>query len=196
MNHEDRGVSAVPPRPATAILTTGADACPLPEVTRVQALIDNLPYLAMLVLGAAVLQHSLAAGAWPWLAAAAYFLYGVAGAVWIMVFICPHCHFHGTRLCPCGYGEIAARLRAKRPGEDFRRQFRRHIPVIVPLWFVPLLVGVAALIQAFSWPVTLLLLGFALNSFVILPLVSRAYGCARCPQKATCPWMGVCRQAA
>ncbi len=128
------------------------------------------------------------------LAAALYAAYGVGGALWIMLFVCPHCHFYATRLCPCGYGQIAAKLRAKQDGADFRAQFRKHIPLIVPLWFAPLVAGGFTSMRQFSWPNLALLLAFAVNSFVILPLVSRAYGCAKCPQKETCPWMGGCKQ--
>jgi hypothetical protein len=32
-------------------------------------------------------------------------------------------------------------------------------------------------------------IAFALNSFIILPLISRKYGCAHCPQRDECPWM-------
>ena len=67
--------------------------------------------------------------------------------------------------------------------------------MIVPLWFAPLAIGGIPVIRDFSWVLCILLLLFAANSFVVLPLVSRHYGCAKCPQKATCPWMGACRAA-
>ncbi len=168
--------------------------CPAPQVTRTHELLDNVPYLAMLVLGAAICHATSAGPPWGWLAAGGYLAYGLAGALWIMLFVCPYCHFYDTRLCPCGYGQIAARLRARQAGDRFRAQFRKHIPVIAPLWFLPLIPGGFALVRHFSWPLLALVLAFVLDSFVVLPLVSRFYGCARCPQKSTCPWMGGCRQ--
>ena len=147
----------------------------------------------MLVLGAAICKAASADPTWGWLAAGGYLAYGLAGALWIMLFVCPHCHFYDTRLCPCGYGRIAARLRARQAGDRFRAQFRRHIPVIAPLWFLPLIPGGLALARHFSWPLLALMLAFAIDAFVVLPLVSRWYGCAQCPQKSTCPWMGTCR---
>lgn len=156
-------------------------------------LIDNIPYLAMLLLGASILGSSVSAGVGSWLYPLLYVAYGVGGAVWIMVFVCPYCHFYDTRQCPCGYGEIAARLREKRDPERFAAQFRKHIPVLVPLWFVPPVVGGFGLAADFSWILTGLLAAFVLVSFVILPLVSKKYGCAQCPQKEACPWMGTCR---
>lgn len=168
--------------------------CPVPGVTQTHALIDNLPYLAMLVLGAALFRFASGGEPWGWLAAAGYCAYGVAGALWIMLFVCPYCHFYGTRLCPCGYGQLAVGLRAKRDGERFRAQFRKHIPVIVPLWFIPLIPGGIALARNFSRPPLVLLVAFAIDAFAVLPLVSRAYGCAKCPQQETCPWMGGCKR--
>jgi hypothetical protein len=110
-----------------------------------------------------------------------------------MFFVCPYCHFYDTRLCPCGYGRIAARLRLKKDGRDFAGQFKRHIPVIAPLWVLPLAAGGIALCHSFSPKLLVLAAAFAINSYVLLPLVSRHYGCASCPQKDTCPWMGGCR---
>lgn len=165
------------------------ESCPQRRVTPLAEFIDNLPYLAMVLSGAAVF---LLGGRGPaaWLAAAVYLAYGAAGALWVILFICPHCDFYDTRLCPCGYGRIAAKLRSRKDGGDFARQFRRHIPVIVPLWIIPLIAGGAFLWVNFSWPLLALLVGFAVNSFLVLPLVSRRFGCQGCPQKAACPWMG------
>jgi len=164
-----------------------------PVVARRQALIDNLPYAAMILLGAAIFAVSLGSPLWQWLSVAGYVAYGVLGALWIMLFVCPWCHFYDTRLCPCGYGRIAAKLRAKKDGEDFARQFKRHIPVIVPLWLLPPVAGGIAAYREFSWLLAVLLAAFVVNSYAILPLLSKRYGCAKCPQKDTCPWMGGCR---
>jgi hypothetical protein len=169
------------------------EQCATRTVPVVRALLDNLPYIFMIALGAAVLWLSAAQAAWRWPAALLYGAYGVAGALWIMLFVCPWCHFYDTRQCPCGYGRIAARLRGRQDASGFARQFRQHIPLIVPLWFVPLLAGGIALLPHFSAGLLALLTVFAINSFVVLPLVSRKYGCATCPQKAGCSWMGTCK---
>ena len=166
----------------------GEDACPVREITLAQEIIDNLPYAVMVLLGSAILLIGL--GAWRWAAGGAYFAYGLVGVLWIIVFLCPHCHFFDTRLCPCGYGRIAAKLRSRQDGDRFAEKFRRHIPVIVPLWLIPPAAGVIVLVRQFSAAVLVLVVAFAINSFLILPLVSRKYGCARCPQKESCPWMG------
>ena len=58
-----------------------------------ETLQHNLPYILMIVFGAAVLFRSLGSLAWGPAVAAGYVLYGLAGAVWIMVFVCPFCRF-------------------------------------------------------------------------------------------------------
>ena len=174
--------------PAAGGLEAGEESCPAREITPAQAIIDNVPYAVMILLGSAILLIGL--GAWRWAAGGAYFAYGLVGVLWIIVFLCPHCHFFDTRLCPCGYGRISAKLRPKKDGGRFAEKFRRHIPVIVPLWLIPPVAGVIVLLRQFSAAMLVLVAAFAINSFLILPLVSRKYGCARCPQKESCPWMG------
>ncbi len=161
----------------------------MPTYTKLQTTIANLPYVAMLVLGAATIGISLAGSKWAWWSGAAYFTYGVAGALWIMVLVCPYCGYYDTRACPCGYGVLSAKLVTKGPHECFAEKFRRHIPVIVPLWLIPVVCGGVALFRAFSWLIVVLGLAFVVNSYVILPLVSKRRGCKECPQKDGCPWM-------
>lgn len=167
--------------------------CGVQTVPRSRELIDNLPYLAMIAMGALLFWSGFANSTWRWIAAGTYFAYGLGGAIWIMYFICPYCRFYGTRLCPCGYGQVAAKLRCRKAHDQFASQFRKHIPVIVPLWFAPLIPGGIALVGSFSWGLMILLAAFVVDSFVLLPLVSRRFGCSNCPQKQSCPWIGNCK---
>lgn len=173
-----------------------AEDCPARAVTHLHELVSNLPYIAMMLLGAAVFLVAVGPTLTGWLLGGLYLAYGVAGAFWIMIFVCPYCHFYGTQLCPCGYGQIAAKLRPAADASRFAEKFRRHIPVIVPLWVIPAIVGVIALFGQFSYALLVLLAAFVVNSFVILPLVSTKHGCKRCPQKNTCPWMSKRRRKA
>ena len=159
------------------------------EFTHVQELIDNLPYLLMGLLGGAVLLAGLGFSPRGWLAAGLYGGYCLAGALWIVRFVCPYCHFYGSRACPCGYGQLAARLTPPAPAHNFAGQFRKHIPVIVPLWLIPPAAGLWFLRTNHSPWLPALLLVFAVDAFVLLPLVARLYGCGHCLQKADCPWM-------
>jgi hypothetical protein len=159
------------------------------QYTLSQELVNNVPYLAMTIIGTAIFVTGFESSAWGLAAAAAYLLYGAIGALWIMVFVCPYCRYWKTRSCPCGYGRIAAKLRDKSPVECFDEKFKKHIPVIVPLWFIPALAGIPVVIHRFSWTLLFLLLVFALDAFVVLPLTSTKHGCKECPQRGVCPWM-------
>ncbi|MBN1973080.1 MAG: hypothetical protein JW787_05540 [Sedimentisphaerales bacterium] len=161
----------------------------MPEYTPIQEVIDNIPYAVMTLLGMVIFITAFSESSWGIIAGFAYLLYGIAGAVWIMIFVCPYCRYWDTRSCPCGYGRIASRFRKKSRVECFSDKFKRHIPVIVPLWFIPLLAGLPAVVGRFSWLLLILLIIFAIDAFVILPLVSTKHGCKECPQKDSCPWM-------
>ena len=171
------------------------------QYSHAQELINNLPYIIMIVLGTAVLFLSMPPALWRWITAAVYLVYGVAGILWIIVFLCPFCRYYDTRSCPCGYGQIAARLRRQKnsklktqdselsSADCFDKKFKKHIPVIVPLWFIPVVVGVIALIGEFSISLLVLLIIFAVDAFALLPLLSTKHSCKECPQRDTCPWM-------
>lgn len=177
-------------REASKNSPSSEDCQPGREYSHAQELVNNLPYAAMIVLGAVIFLAGFESSAWRWIPAGAYLAYGVVGALWIMVFVCPYCRYWNTRACPCGYGRVAASLRERKDYDRFNEKFKKHIPVIVPLWFIPILVGVLVIVCSFSWPLLILLVLFAVDAFVVLPLVSRKHGCASCPQKDTCPWMG------
>lgn len=170
--------------PGTTRSRTGAR-----EYTRWETAAANAPYAAMVVLGAATIMWGFHRTPGAVAGALAYAVYGVGGAVWIMVFVCPYCAYYGTRGCPCGYGTIAAKLVSKGDRECFARKFKRHIPVIVPLWLVPVAAGVLALTHAFNGWLLGLVCAFALNSYVVLPLLAKRHSCGDCPQRDGCPWM-------
>ena len=160
------------------------------EYSHVAELINNLPYLAMIVLGMAVFVVGFGGLVWGWIGGGAYLIYGVAGALWIIVFVCPYCRYWDTQACPCGYGRIAAKLRERKAADRFNEKFKKHIPVIVPLWLIPILTGAVLIICSFSWLLLVLLVVFVLDAFIVLPLLSVKHGCMGCPQKNVCPWMG------
>jgi len=169
---------------------TNDDNCAtMQEYSSAQELVNNIPYIVMTVLGTAVFAVGFRNSTWGLIAAATYLAYGAAGAFWIIIFVCPYCRYWNSRSCPCGYGRISARFRDKSPVECFDEKFKKHIPVIVPLWFIPLFAGLPVVIYSFSWMLLVLLVIFALDAFVILPLISTKHGCKECPQKNMCPWI-------
>ena len=159
------------------------------EYTGWETLVANLPYMVMVVLGAGTIAVAFGGTPWALVGAAGYFVYGVVGAFWIMVFMCPSCAYYGTRECPCGYGMISARLVRQQDLACFSAKFKIHIPIIVPIWLIPAACGGVALYRSFSWTVVVLVVVFVVNSYVILPLVAKRHSCADCPQKEDCPWM-------
>jgi len=72
----------------------------LKKYTIVHEFIDNLPYLFMIVLGAAVFITGFKNNTQGMVIAGLYLFYSIAGTIWIMIFICPYCRgcFCGTRL--------------------------------------------------------------------------------------------------
>ena len=149
----------------------------------------NIPYAAMVIIGALTIAYSYAFSFVAFAGAAAYFVYGVIGTFWIIIFVCPYCAFYQTRGCPCGYGMISSRIAKKRFENRFSEKFKRHIPVIIPLWVIPVLCGGAALWSSFSWELVCLVTVLVVESWIILPLVSKKKCCADCPQIDDCPWM-------
>ncbi|MCK5559898.1 MAG: hypothetical protein KAJ51_04870 [Thermoplasmata archaeon] len=163
---------------------------PKHEYTHAQEFIDNLPYIVMTIVGGIILIFGFEFSSWGWVFGGLYLSYSVIGAFWIIIFVCPYCQYYATRACPCGYGQIAVKLRPKSDENRFKEKFNKHIPIIVPLWIIPLIAGVIFIIINFTLLMLFLIIIFGINSFVILPLLSRKYGCAHCPQKDDCPWMG------
>jgi hypothetical protein len=159
------------------------------EYTGRETAVANLPYAGMILLGAATLAVSFQFTPGAIVGALAYAAGGLGGAVWIMLFVCPYCAYFDTRGCPCGYATLSARLAKKGERECFAQQFKRHIPVIVPLWIVPVLAGVVALARSFTWPLLVLVAAFVLHAYVLLPLLSKRHSCGDCPQREGCPWM-------
>ena len=159
------------------------------EYSPAQELINNTPYLAMTVLGTIIFVAGLGSSVRGLIVAGTYLIYGLIGALWIMIFVCPYCQYFNTNFCPCGYGKIAAKFREKSPEDMFSEKFKKHITVIIPLWIIPLIEGMIFLLLNYNLTLLILVIAFTLNSFIILPLLARIYGCGHCPQKNDCPWM-------
>jgi hypothetical protein len=166
--------------------TDGEEECI--EYSPFHTTLENIPYAAMLLLGAAIIVVGLGGHTWTWIAAIGFILYGVAGSFWIIIALCPHCPSYGERSCPCGYGMISARLRPKGDDAHFARKFRQTIPTIVPLWFIPVIIAATALVKSFALPMAILAGVFVLDAYIILPWLSRGHGCKDCPQRDLCPW--------
>ena len=159
------------------------------EYTLSETVFANIPYAVMVFIGTTIIAYAYGLTVLAFTAAFGYLIYGVIGAFWIMIFVCPFCAFYANKGCPCGYGMISAKIVKKNGRNCFPDKFRRHIPVIVPLWLIPVICGGIALWNSFSWMFTGLVLVFIIESWIILPIVSVKHGCVDCSQKDKCPWM-------
>jgi hypothetical protein len=159
------------------------------EYTNIEVLLDNLPYIFMGIIGTIINLNIFGISLLGITLSFLYIAYTILGAIWIMIFVCPYCQYFDTNLCPCGYGSISAGFKEKNPETMFSEKFKKHIPVIVPLWIIPLIIGVIHLFLDFNVTLLILVIVFIINSYVILPLLARIYGCGHCPQKDDCPWM-------
>ncbi len=159
------------------------------EYTKQETISANIPYAAMLLIGAVTIAYAYGFSPSALAGAVSYLAYGIAGAFWIIIFVCPYCAHYSTSRCPCGYGTISARIMKGGDRDCFAEKFRRHIPVIVPLWIIPVACGGLALWSSFSWRLVGLVSVFVVESCIILPIVSRKHCCVDCPQKNDCPWM-------
>ena len=158
--------------------------------TKLKVIIDNVPFGGMLLIGAVTIASSFLFSTLGVIGALGYILYGIAGSIWLMIFVCPYCHGYGNDGCPSGYGKVSAKLVKRKDQEDFAQKFRKHIPAIVPLWIIPVICGGIGLWLSFSWLLLCLVIIFIFDSWIILPMLSKKTGCAKCPQKKQCPWMG------
>jgi len=159
------------------------------EHSALSIVIGNLPYAVMVLLGTIIIALGRELYWWAGIAAGVYLAYGALGSFWIILFLCPHCPNYGKRSCPCGYALLSAKLRPEGDTALFTKKFKQHIPVIVPLWIIPVVIGGVLIADSFSWPFAILLGTFVVESFIILPLVSKSHGCKNCSQREACPWM-------
>lgn len=147
--------------------------------------IDNIPTIALFILGAAIIWFA------SWLLMVAYAVYCAISIVLFWRIICSYCHHFNTSACPCGYGSVAPRFFKSRlaKGTEFRSIFRRNITIMFPVWIVPLLVGIYLTIYQFTNIIFLTLILFCIDGFVIIPSISRLVGCRDCEIKDDCPWI-------
>jgi len=169
--------------------TSKGDSGPGTGLSVLGTLFHNIPYAGTILLGAVVIFFSLE-GIYQWLFSGLFVVYGIVSTLWFILFLCAHCHSYGSPGCQSGFGRLAAKLRKRGDASLFRKKFKRHMPVVIPSWVVPAIVGVVSLALKFSLLKLILIGAFVLISFVLLPLTSKKKGCSNCPQRDECPWMG------
>lgn len=152
-------------------------------------LVENISYAAMILIGAAVFLLGFGFTLTGWLTAALYAVYGVIGALWIIVFVCPYCPNFGSG-CFSGHGQVSAMFMQKKDQRKFASEFKKNIPVIIPIYAIPMVAGIVFFGLSLSYLVLLCAIAFAVNSYAVAPLVSKRVACSKCSVRDECPWMG------
>ncbi len=153
-------------------------------------LMHNIPYILAILVGSVLILFSIGPSFLGWVLAGSYLLYALLSTLWFIVLLCGHCNSYGSGNCPSGFGRLAAMLRKKGQGGNFTIRFRVHMPVVVPIWIIPVVIALIDLFHGYSIGTILLLTVFVFNSFVLLPLFSRKKGCSGCSQRRDCPFKG------
>ena len=151
---------------------------------RKRTFLHNLPEYIMYVLGSIIMAF------FGILFLIAYVVYGFLSTLWYMRFVCTYCPHFDKIKCPSGYSIIAGKLFKKRDASKFEIMFKRHMGSVILSWFAPVIAGIYILINKVSIVMIILLVVFILDAFIILPWVSRKYGCNYCDLSDRCPWMG------
>jgi hypothetical protein len=108
-----------------------------------------------------------------------------------MKFICTYCPHYDSPKCPSGYSKVALKLFRKGEPGKFHTMFKNHIAVVFPSWILPLLAGIFLLFYNFSVTILILFLIFIVMGFIMLPVITKRYGCDDCNLKGSCPRMTV-----
>jgi hypothetical protein len=78
------------------------------EYTKLQTILANLPYGFMVFIGTGAIVYGIGFTPLARVAAGCYFVYGIVGTLWVMIFMCPYCNYFDSQGCPCGYGTLAS----------------------------------------------------------------------------------------
>ena len=154
------------------------------RLRRKRMILHNLPEFIMYVLGSIIMSYL------GLVVLIIFVVYFVFSTLWFMRFICTYCPHYDKLKCPSGYAPVAAKLFKKRDMNKFSIMFKRHIGVVFPTWFVPVIAGIYIILVDFSIVTIWLLIVFIVDAFIILPISSRRYGCDYCDLRDKCPWMG------
>jgi hypothetical protein len=141
---------------------------------------ENLPLVIVIIFGSI-----LTSWVW-WIWGIVYLGYSIIALLLYMKFICLYCLCYKTRSCHDGYHIIASRLFEPRKGKIFYTQFKRYVPVVYPIWFIPVPAAFYVLMTRFSWLHLGFVIIFCISGFVILPLLSQNQ-CRKCTNGLYCP---------
>ena len=143
-------------------------------------LLENAVWVAVYLLGAAILGqvHPAAAGA--------YLVYSLVCMYLVLPrLVCTSCSYYG-QTCHSGQGRIASWLFASRPQTGFGAAFR-HMRLAAPVFLVPLLSGIVLLVLRFSLALAVSTVLFGVLALGVTRFITTRLGCPSCQQRHVCP---------
>lgn len=149
-----------------------------------RVIIHELPEFLMYILGALIMSYLGI------ILMIVYVIYIITSSLWFMRFVCTYCPHYDNLKCPSGYATVSAKLFKKRETKKFTVMFKRNIAIVLPSWFLPVIAGIFILQDEINLITIFLFVAFIVNSFIVLPIISKKYGCNECDLKDRCPWMG------
>ena len=143
-------------------------------------LLENAVWVAVYLLGSAImaLAHPAAAGA--------YLAYSLVCMYLVLPrLVCTSCGYYG-QTCHSGQGRIASWLFAARPQTSFRSAFR-HMRLAAPVFLVPLIAGGVLLVLRFSLTLAVATILFGILALGVTRFITTRLGCPHCQQRNVCP---------
>lgn len=124
-----------------------------------------------------------------WIMAAAYLLYGLGNEIHVMKMSCVHCYYYG-KWCAFGKGKLAPLLFKQGDAGRFTSKtisWKELLPDMLVV-MIPLIGGIALLIQRFSWNVVIMLVALLALAFGGNYVVRSQIACEYCRQRELgCP---------
>jgi len=146
-------------------------------------ILENIPTVSMYIFGTVIVSIlSVYIGI-------ILLLYSIITTIIFWAKICTCCIHYGTKACPSGYGYLSSKFFKRQKNKNFKKVFKRYVLLLLPSWFLPVIVGVYLLINDFTIKMFILLAVFSVIAFIIIPLFSKISGCRNCKEKNNCPWM-------
>jgi len=132
-------------------------------------------------------------GAWlflplGWIWSVAYIIIVLAGNLWFVMRVCPHCTYHGRSDGPSVYCVLSTHLAGKGEPQYFARRFRQNVGISAFNWALPVIGGAIALRPLHDRTYGLVMLAvFVFIAFLLVPMAAKP-NCERCLNREACPY--------
>jgi len=112
----------------------------------------------------------------------------LAGNLWFVMRVCPHCTYHGRSDGPSVYCVLSTHLAGKGEPQYFARRFRQNVGISAFNWALPVIGGAIALRPLHDRTYGLVMLAvFVFIAFLLVPMAAKP-NCERCLNREACPY--------